>query len=86
MKPCQLNIAGPLVICALIASTAPAGENSLTATERSAGWLLLFDGNTTNGWMTRTSQPLPGRHVQHGSLNPHPCDYILLHENIGGDF
>jgi hypothetical protein len=29
---------------------APAGPNTLTDTERAAGWRLLFDGRTTTGW------------------------------------
>ena len=30
--------------------SAPAQPNTLTAAERAAGWRLLFDGTTTNGW------------------------------------
>jgi len=32
------------------ATTAPASNNTLTAAEQSAGWKLLFDGSTKNGW------------------------------------
>jgi hypothetical protein len=32
------------------ATTAPASDNELTATEQSEGWQLLFDGKTKNGW------------------------------------
>jgi hypothetical protein len=58
----------------------------LTEEERSAGWVLLFDGATTEGWMTPKSQPLPARHVQDGCLNPHPCDYMLVHEKQWEDY
>lgn len=85
MKICPLFAAGLILLLTIIASAA-AAENSLTTSERSAGWILLFDGESTHGWMTRTSQPLPARHVQDGSVNPHPCDYMLLHQNIWGDF
>ena len=54
--------------------------------EREQGWILLFDGETTNGWMTPKKQPLPLSHVQDGSLNPHPCDYMLVHEKEWSDF
>jgi hypothetical protein len=42
--------------------------------------MLLFDGVTTKGWMTiqRTAAPAP--HAQDGTLNPHPCNYMLVYE------
>jgi hypothetical protein len=55
--------------------------NSLTEKERQAGWQLLFDGRTTKGWMTIAGEHLPARHVQDGSLNPHPCDYMLVYDS-----
>ncbi|MBM4075097.1 MAG: DUF1080 domain-containing protein, partial [Planctomycetes bacterium] len=55
-------------------------DNRLTKAEKSEGWVLLFDGNSTNGWMTPKGKPLPTSHVQQGSLNPHPCDYMLVYE------
>jgi len=55
-------------------------ENSLTDRERSDGWKLLFDGKTTKGWVSIKSEPLPDSHVQEGSLNPHPCNYMLVYE------
>jgi hypothetical protein len=63
-----------------------AEDNSLTEKERSEGWILLFDGTTTKGWMTRTGTPLPPRQVQDGCLNPHPCDYMLVQEQVWDDF
>ena len=38
-------------------SAAPA--NQLTEEEKSAGWTLLFDGTTTNGWHTFKKQTFP---------------------------
>lgn len=63
-----------------------AAENELTAAEKSAGWVLLFDGTSTRGWMSPKGQPLPASHVEDGALNPHPCDYMLVHERVWDDF
>jgi hypothetical protein len=43
---------------------------------------LLFDGLTTKGWMSPKEKPLDVKHVQDGSLNPHPCEYMLVHEKV----
>jgi hypothetical protein len=74
------------VVLVVGAAAARAEENTLTEQERRDGWLLLFDGRTTRGWMTIKQQPLPPSHVQGGSLNPHPCDYMLVYEKPLGDF
>jgi hypothetical protein len=63
-----------------------AADNELTEKERQEGWILLFDGMTTNGWMTPKEKPLEERHVQDHCLNPHPCDYMLVHEKVWGDY
>jgi hypothetical protein len=86
--PLKLVFKQLLVISFLMASaiTAHAADNSLTAKEKSDGWLLLFDGKTTKGWMTTTEKPLPEKYVQAGSLNPHPCDYMLVHEKVWDNF
>jgi hypothetical protein len=55
--------------------------NTLTEKEKQAGWQLLFDGRTTKGWMTTAGEHLPARYVQDGSLNPHPCDYMLVYDS-----
>ncbi len=54
-------------------------ENQLTEKERDEGWQLLFDGKTTDGWISINGEPLPASHVQDGSLNPHPCNYMLVY-------
>jgi hypothetical protein len=60
--------------------------NTLSAEERQAGWQLLFDGRSTRGWMAIDGAALPQRHVQEGSLNPHPCNYMLVYEQPVQDF
>ncbi len=51
-----------------IAQTAP---NTLTAKEKAAGWHLLFDGKTTDGWRSVHSQAFPsaGWEVKDGMIN-----------------
>jgi hypothetical protein len=56
-----------------------AADNTLSDKEKQDGWILLFDGLTTKGWMSPKEQPLNEKHVQDGSLNPHPCDYMLVY-------
>lgn len=48
----------------------PAGEpNTLTENEKLAGWKLLFDGKTTNGWHTYMKKELnPGWVVEDGAI------------------
>src|SRR5262245_13580800 len=70
----------------LAAADAPAADNVLTDQERDDGWLLLFDGKSTKGWMSIKEEPLPEKHVQEGALNPHPCNYMLLHANVWDNF
>jgi len=71
-----------LLVCAPLC----AAENSLTDSEVQDGWLLLFDGQTTDGWMSIRGEQLPSSHVQQESLNPHPCNYMLVHERPWDDF
>jgi hypothetical protein len=56
-----------------------AADNELTEAEKKDGWLLLFDGKTTVGWMN-SDRTLPRTPVQDGSLNPHKAGhYMLVH-------
>jgi alpha-3'-ketoglucosidase len=71
------------IFASILASACSLGaDNVLTQQEKRDGWLLLFDGRTTTGWMTTGGKPLPIKHIQDGSLNPHPCDYMLVHEKV----
>lgn len=51
-----------LALAALLASSSLAEDaplNTLTKQEKAAGWKLLFDGKSTEGWMSwRTKEPL----------------------------
>jgi hypothetical protein len=56
------------VVCAVYVCGAEANE--LTAEERAAGWRLLFDGKTTNGWrgVRKTVFPAQGWTIDDGWL------------------
>jgi hypothetical protein len=60
--------------------------NTLTDAEKLAGWRLLFDGKTAAGWMTVKREPVPDKNVHEGSLNPHPCNYMLVYGQPVDDF
>jgi hypothetical protein len=48
------------LLCAVCIAIAVGAEpNQLTARERAAGWRLLFDGKTTDGWLEITGKPFP---------------------------
>jgi Domain of Unknown Function (DUF1080) len=44
-------------------------DNTLTAAEKKAGWVLLFDGTSVNGWRTYNNQPQDSWEVVKGELH-----------------
>ncbi len=69
-----------------LAGIAAAEDNRLTAPERQAGWILLFDGKTLDGWITSERQESQ-RPVESGSINPHRCGhYMMVHEKKWENF
>jgi len=74
-----------LLILAL-GSAAHAAENELTNDEKADGWVLLFDGKTTEGWLDSKEQPVAATHVKDGTLNPHRCNYMLIHKEFYDNF
>ena len=50
------------ILCALLAfvSVRAAELNQLTAEEKAAGWVLLFNGKDTSGWRQFGKQTPPG--------------------------
>ena len=73
-----LCIAGPLEV--------EAADNVLTTSERRAGWQLLFDGKTFDGWMTSDGKP-SRRPIEHSAINPHRCGaYMMVHKKMWTDF
>jgi hypothetical protein len=70
----------------LIVSPLRAADNTLTDQEKRDGWLLLFDGNSLDGWMTSSQKPSL-RPVEDHAINPHKCGgYMLMPNKPWGDF
>lgn len=66
----------PLALVALAfvagSSGAFAAENTLTAAEKSAGWQLLFDGQSLGGWRgykKQAGEPVAGWEIKDGTLH-----------------
>jgi len=59
--------------------------NTLTAAEQKAGWKLLFDGTTTNGWRGYKSQTAPPEwHVADGTLTKEkPANDLITSDKYG---
>ncbi len=74
-----------LCLAGLVAP-ALADDNRLSTDEQAAGWTLLFDGKTLDGWQSSSGKPSQ-RPVEQGSLNPHGCGgYMLIYDRPLSDF
>jgi hypothetical protein len=63
-----------------------AADNALSESEKKQGFLLLFDGRTTSGWMN-SDRTAPRTPVLEGALNPHKAGhYMLVHTQQWSDF
>jgi hypothetical protein len=69
MKSLALGLCLAVLATGALAQEAP---NTLSAAEKSAGWKLLFDGKTTNGWRSFKQPTIvgPGWKVVDGVLSP----------------
>jgi hypothetical protein len=74
------------VALAILASPARTEDNVLTEQEKKDGWLLLFNGQNLDGWMTSSQKPSK-KPVEDGCINPHGAGgYMMVHEKEWGDF
>lgn len=63
-----------------------AADNELTEQEKQAGWILLFDGKTLDGWMNSNGKP-SRRPVEDGCINPHKAGhYMVIHKKVWENF
>ena len=81
-----LALASPLGLALAYGAPAPeaaAPSNTLTAAEKAAGWRLLWDGKTTEGWRSAKSDGFPtqGWSIENGVLMTHENGG---HESAGG--
>lgn len=53
-----------------VKTEAVASTNTLTEQEKEEGWILMFDGETTNGWREYDAEVFPdtGWHIEDGTL------------------
>jgi hypothetical protein len=84
--PCSRLAILVLTLFLVAAARAEVKPNALNDQEIRDGWRLLFDGKTTAGWMTIKREPVSEKNVQDGSLNPHPCNYMLIYDKPLDDF
>lgn len=79
-------LSAALTLAAAGLPPARAADNALTEAEARQGWILLFDGRTTAGWMN-SDRSAPRTPVLDGALNPHRAGhYMLVHTQQWGDF
>ena len=50
-----------LLLALLVPVCSQAAENQLSSEEKTAGWKLLFDGKSTNGWRSFKKQSFPAK-------------------------
>jgi hypothetical protein len=69
------------------ASSTATGQNALTSEEKAAGWLLLFDGQSTTGWRNYGKQTISdGWKVEDGALTRTGAGGDIITEDQFGNF
>ncbi len=57
------------IVSSLLIGSLAAADNMLTPAEKKAGWQLLFDGKTLDGWKPYANKPAGGWEVVDGTLH-----------------
>ena len=86
MKP-TFSIALAALLATGLRANAADAHNTLTDAEKKAGWKLLFDGKTLDGWHNFKKEGVkPGWQVKNGDLvcvDPHNAGDIVTTEKFG---
>lgn len=79
MKTISLSVS-VLFILSTLSMLSCSNKNKLTKAEEEEGWILLFDGKTTNGWKNFNDDTISGWTIENGTLVG-----LGLGGDIGGD-
>src|SRR5690348_9830854 len=66
-----------LLALTALSTPAAASDNELTPKEKQEGWILLFNGENLDGWMTSSGQP-SRTPVEDGCINPHKSGGYMM--------
>ena len=87
MKSQYLVTMALALTCSFQLSAADVAHNTLTKAEKSAGWKLLFDGKSLDGWHNFKAEGVkPGWQAKDGTLacvDPHNAGDIVTAEKFG---
>jgi hypothetical protein len=73
-------------LCVCCSSTIHAQDNQLTAKEKKAGWILLFNGENYDGWINNDGKPVTAR-VEDNAIQTYKCGgYILTYNKPFSNF
>jgi Domain of Unknown Function (DUF1080) len=71
-------LVGSIMLLACTFSVAiRAADNELSPADKAAGWVLLFDGNSLDGWIGSDGKT-PRCNVDNNAINPHGCGVYML--------